>query len=102
MPKARTITWQAVRFGAIIQRLRKQRGWTVTKLARCANITPTYLSLLERGDNSPSLQLIIELTDVLGVDIGDVMREVAHRRPSAQTQPAAGEAPTPSGETPEA
>src|ERR1044071_1808459 len=77
MPRSRTISPEAFCFGAIIERLRTERGWTKVKLAQRAGMNATYLRVLEQGGNDTSLTTIVELCDVLGADIGEVMREVA-------------------------
>jgi transcriptional regulator with XRE-family HTH domain len=40
----------------------------------------TYVSIVETGGNVPSLTTILELTEVLGVDVAEIMREVAIAR----------------------
>ncbi|HJQ41215.1 MAG TPA: helix-turn-helix transcriptional regulator [Thermoanaerobaculia bacterium] len=80
MPRSSKITLEAVRFGAIIRRLRLARGWTAVKLAQRAGMNPRYLGVLEQGGNDTSLTTIVELCDVLNADIGEVMREVASVR----------------------
>ena len=77
MPRSMRPTAEAARFGAVIRRIRKQRGWTLAKLAQRAGMNATYLGVLEQGGNDTSLTTIVELCDVLGADIGEVMREVA-------------------------
>ena len=88
MPRSMIISPEAVRFGAAIRRIRKARGWTIVKLAQRAGMNSNYLGVLEQGGNDTSLTTIVELCDVLGADIGEVMREVMSvRRPP----PAKGE-----------
>ena len=70
----------AARFGAILKQLREQRGWTRQKLAKRAGMTPTYVGILEYGGNVPSLRTVLELIEVLGADIADVMRRLAAAR----------------------
>ncbi|PYQ25860.1 MAG: hypothetical protein DMF56_26530 [Acidobacteria bacterium] len=77
VPRSSKTSIEAQRFGAIIQRLRAERGWTKVKLAQRAGMNATYLGVLEQGGNDTSLTTIVELCDVLGADIGEVMREVA-------------------------
>jgi len=77
MPRSKRVSPEAARFGAIIQRLRRERGWTKVKLAQRAGMNATYLGVLEQGGNDTSLTTIVELCDVLNADIGEVMREVA-------------------------
>ena len=80
MPPARQISRDAIRFGAIIHRLRMERGWTLVKFAQRSGMHLNYVSILERGGNVPSLVTILELADVFGVDPGDMVREVADAR----------------------
>jgi transcriptional regulator with XRE-family HTH domain len=76
MPRSMTISPEAVRFGAVIRRIRKAGGCTIVKLAQRAGMNSNYLGVLEQGGNDTSLTTIVELCDVLGADIGEVMREV--------------------------
>jgi transcriptional regulator with XRE-family HTH domain len=69
-----------VRFGAILRRLREQRGWTRRKLATRAGMTPQYVTIVEQGGNIPSLTTVLELTEVLGADVAEIMRELAAAR----------------------
>jgi transcriptional regulator with XRE-family HTH domain len=84
----------AARFGALLKQLREQRGWTRQKLAQRAGMTPTYIGILEYGGNTPSLPAVLELIEVLGGDIADVMRRLAAARtsPPAVLPPATPEA----------
>lgn len=92
MVRAHKITVEAVTLGRIIRNLRQQRGWTVTKLAQRANLTRPYLTFVERGENLPSLTVLIELADVLGVSAADIVREVeAVRNPRRELTIRAGE-----------
>lgn len=96
MPRAMRIDPDAARFGAILKQLREQRGWTRQKLAQRSGITPTYIGILEYGGNIPTLPTILELTEVLGADIGDVMRRLAAARTAP---PAVLSPPEPPAET---
>jgi transcriptional regulator with XRE-family HTH domain len=80
MPQSRTYNADAARFGVILRQLREQRGWTLRKLATRAGLSAIYVSILERGGNVPSLTTVLELIEVLGGDIGDVMRELSAAR----------------------
>lgn len=86
MPRSRVISPDAVRFGAIVERLRLARGWTRQKLAQRAALTPQYVAIVEQGGNVPSLTTVLELIEVLGGDIAEVMRElmVARNSPAAR------------------
>jgi transcriptional regulator with XRE-family HTH domain len=71
-----TTSRQAVRFGAIIRRLREQRQWTLLEFGRKANMNPTYLGFIERGENSPTLDTVVLLAKVLGVEASEILREM--------------------------
>jgi transcriptional regulator with XRE-family HTH domain len=78
--RSRRIDPDALRFGAIVKRLREQRGWTRRKLAARASLTPQYIGVVEQGWNVPSLTTVLELLEVLGADLGEVMRELSAAR----------------------
>ncbi|HXA16756.1 MAG TPA: helix-turn-helix transcriptional regulator [Thermoanaerobaculia bacterium] len=80
MPRASRYNADADRFGTILRQLREQKGWTRQKLAQRAGMTPTYVGILEQGGNVPSITSVLELTEVLGADIGEVMRQLAAAR----------------------
>ena len=64
----------------IVRRLREERGWTQDQMAERAGMNGSYLGFIERGENVPTLTVILLLADTLGVDPGDLIREVARRR----------------------
>ena len=82
MPRSSVVSPDAVRFGAIVNRLRVARGWTRKKLSQRAGLTPQYVAIVEQGGNVPSLTTVLELIEVLGADIAEVMRELAVARNS--------------------
>ena len=80
MTRAKVISEDAVCFGAIINRLRTERRWTLEDLARFSRMNSTYLGVLERGLNMPTLATILQLAEVFGVDAAEIMREVQAAR----------------------
>ena len=80
MPKLTSSSRDAVRFGAILQRLRVARGWSIVTAARRSGMNPNYLGALEKGGNMPSLETLLEMADVYGVSAGDIVREVEEAR----------------------
>jgi ribosome-binding protein aMBF1 (putative translation factor) len=80
MPRRARTSRDAARFGAIIRRLRDQRGWTLIDFGRKANMNPTYLGFVERGQNSPTLDTVILLAKVLGTEASDVLREMEQQK----------------------
>jgi transcriptional regulator with XRE-family HTH domain len=54
--------------GHRIQQLRKARGLTQDKLAALVEVDPKYLGSVERGERSPSLELVERLIRELRVE----------------------------------
>ena len=50
---------------AHLKKIRKQRGMTQEALAEAANISPEYVSRIERGINKPSLKTLYDLSKAL-------------------------------------
>jgi transcriptional regulator with XRE-family HTH domain len=86
MTKATHISADAVRFGRVIQRLRLERGWSIAELARRSGFNKNYLSLLEKGKNTPSLNMLFELADIFHVEASDMLREVEQGRKEARAR----------------
>lgn len=63
-------------FGRIIRRLRESHGWTQEELADRAEISATYLGFIERGENVPTLPLILRLGEALDVKPGKLVDDV--------------------------
>ncbi|WP_404452335.1 helix-turn-helix domain-containing protein [Virgibacillus necropolis] len=56
--------------GKNIQKIRKEKGLTLSELATRANVSKSYLSNIERNLNqNPSIQIIGKIAGVLGVDL---------------------------------
>ena len=86
MPRSSRVNPDAVRFGALIQRLRLERGWTIGKLAQRSGMNRTYLGILEKGGNLPTLATLFELADVLNTTATEMVREVEEGRRSARAK----------------
>jgi transcriptional regulator with XRE-family HTH domain len=87
MPRSSTQNLDAERFGDIVRRLREGRGWTRRKLATRAGLSPQYVGIVEQGGNIPSLTTVLELTEVLGGDIAEIMRELSAGRNAPRVKP---------------
>jgi transcriptional regulator with XRE-family HTH domain len=59
--------------GLILRRLRLARGMTQQHLARrvAGGIDTTYIGKIERGDQLPSLKVLLRLSKTLGVTVSD-------------------------------
>lgn len=51
--------------GAALRELRRQKGLTQESLALAAEVERTYVSLIERGKNSPSARMLFKLCGIL-------------------------------------
>ena len=55
-----------VAFGKVLRRLRLEAGLTQEQLGFEANLRRTYVSILELGQQQPSLATILKLAEALG------------------------------------
>ncbi len=60
------------KFGNRVRLLRGKRGLTQEQLAELAGISVDFLSLIERGKNSPSFDNLDELAEALGVTVAQL------------------------------
>jgi transcriptional regulator with XRE-family HTH domain len=67
-------------FGAVIRELREARGWTQEQLAERSDMNASYLGFVERGDNVPTLTIIIQIAEGLGVEPADLLKVMMKRR----------------------
>jgi len=66
---------EAEKFGAIVRALREKRGLTQEQLAELAEVSATYIGFVERGDNVPTLIIILQIASALGVSPADLLRD---------------------------
>jgi transcriptional regulator with XRE-family HTH domain len=75
MPRRATRSLEGQQFGELLRRLRKERGLSQEALAERANLAADYLGFIERGENVPTLTVILKLAKALGVDAADLLAE---------------------------
>ena len=63
-------------FGAVLREVRKERGISQEDLGFESGYHRTYVSLLERGIKSPSLQTIFELSRALDIAPSELLARV--------------------------
>lgn len=63
-----------IAFGRVLRELRKRKGWSQYKLASASGLDRSYISLLERGERSPTLDSILSLGPVLGATLPEIAR----------------------------
>jgi transcriptional regulator with XRE-family HTH domain len=69
-------------FARVLITLRAERGVTQEALAFDSGYHPKYISLLERGKNSPSLTAILEIAKALNMTGADLVRRVENLLPA--------------------
>lgn len=62
-------------FGNKVRTLRKQRNWSIEKLAEKSNIHQNYLSDIERGTRNISLKTIIKIALGLNISVSELLEE---------------------------
>lgn len=58
--------------GKRIQELRKAQGLSQDQIAERADISPNYLSRIERGKENPTLDMLIKLAHALDVEMWEM------------------------------
>jgi transcriptional regulator with XRE-family HTH domain len=71
-------------FARVLITLREQKQMTQETLAFESGYHPKYISLLERGKNSPSLTAILELARSLGTTGADLVARVEKLLPAGR------------------
>jgi XRE family transcriptional regulator, regulator of sulfur utilization len=64
-------------FGAVVRRHRLERGLSQERLAEAAGLSQRYLSVLERGENSPTLNVIVRLAAALDLSPADLLGAIS-------------------------
>ena len=59
--------------GKRIKEIRQKRKYTQEKLAEMANITQKYLNLIENKKANPSIVIIVNICQALGVKISELV-----------------------------
>ncbi len=58
--------------GLRIKELRKRRGVSQEAVAEKAETSPNYLSRMERGTENPTLDMLIKISEALGVELWEL------------------------------
>lgn len=57
-----------------LRRLRAERGLTQEEVAEQAGLNRNYVGMLEREENSPTLDTLEKISSVLEIDAADLLR----------------------------
>ena len=55
-----------------IQKLRKEKAWTVEELAEKAGLSKSSLNYIERGISDPKLSSLFNISKALGLSVSDL------------------------------
>lgn len=64
----------AVLLGRRIRRLRTAKKWTQQELGDRAEVNYKFVGEIERGQQNPSLNILVKIATALGVDLPDLFR----------------------------
>jgi transcriptional regulator with XRE-family HTH domain len=67
-------------FGVVLKKHREEKGISQEVLAEKADIHPTHVSLIERFERNPSLNVAESLAQALGIPLADLIREAQSLR----------------------
>ena len=65
-----------IAFGSVIRELREERGLSQEALSFACGRHRTYVSLIERGKNSPSIQTLWMLAEALEIRPSEILQRV--------------------------
>ncbi|MDO1451075.1 helix-turn-helix transcriptional regulator [Rhodocytophaga aerolata] len=71
-------------FGAVLYKIRQQKGLTQEKLAERSNVDRKYIYLLEKGKRQPTLTTIFALASALAISPLELIEEVLKQLKSEQ------------------
>lgn len=68
----------AERIGERIRAQRKKLGWTLVQTAAAAEVSVSYLSSIETGNNVPSLPVLTRIAAVLELSLHELLRDIGN------------------------
>jgi len=72
-------------FGDALREIRKERGVSQEQLAFDSGLDRTYVSLIERGVQSPTLRSLLKVANVLGVKPSEIMLRMEAMMPKIKS-----------------
>ena len=73
---------RTVQVGANLREARSGRGWSITDLAGAAGLSKGFVSQIENGKTSPSLETLERLAGALGIPLVDLVRPLEPAAPA--------------------
>lgn len=69
-------------FGIVLRELREAAGLTQEQLGFESDLRRTFISVLELGQQQPSLKTVFKLSSALGITASDMVRRVEEHQSS--------------------
>ena len=63
-----------------MRRLRAERRLTQEQLAELADVNVSYIGFIERGENVPTLTVVLDLAQALHVEVAELLRDLVRQR----------------------
>jgi transcriptional regulator with XRE-family HTH domain len=76
VPRRKTRSEVGARFGATLRKIRRSRRLSQESLAELAGVTADYLGFVERGENVPTVVMMLRLARALGVDPAALLADI--------------------------
>jgi transcriptional regulator with XRE-family HTH domain len=76
MPRREERSPEGKKFGAVIRRMRNERELSQEALAERAGIAADYLGFVERGQNVPTLTVILKIARALKVSPAELFHDL--------------------------
>lgn len=85
MPRRQTRSEVGIRFGATLRRIRRSRRLSQESLAELAGVTADYVGFVERGENVPTIEVMLRLARALKIDAAALFADIDTRVTSDDT-----------------
>lgn len=69
-------------FGDALREIRKEHGISQERLALDCGLDRTYVSLIERGTQSPTVRSVVKIAVVLGVKPSEILARMETKLPT--------------------
>ncbi len=66
----------AKRFGALVRRLRLERGYSQERFGEVSGLHRTYIGMVERGETNVTMATAYRLAGGLGIDLSGILLEL--------------------------
>jgi transcriptional regulator with XRE-family HTH domain len=69
----------SLRVAKLLQQERERKGMSMTRLAQDAGLSQQMVSYVERGLRNPTLDTLLRISDVLEIDLSEIIRKASKR-----------------------